>query len=259
MPAGPANCAAVAGPSSPTVSVGAAAGDGGDDVRFRVDAAHAVVVHVGDVEIAGSRIERDVARHVQVRAGRRAAVADVLRIAGHAVARHGVDQPGLGVDHAHAVVQRVGDVDVAVGRGGDRAGRVQRGLGRRLVVAVVAVLARSGDGGDDPGRSIDAADAVVVRVGDDQIAVGRDRDAVRRVELRHDRGAVVAGEAGAQLVAAGDRLDLDVVRVDAADDVVVRVGDVDVAVRPRSPGRPGRRARPPAANRTRPSSPSCRR
>ena len=59
---------------------------------------------------------------------------------------------------------------------------------------------------------------------------GRDRHAVRRVELRHDRRAVVAGEAGAEVVAADDRLDDVVARVDAADHVVVRVGEVDVAV-----------------------------
>ena len=65
-----------------------------------------------------------------------------------------------------------------------------------------------------PRRPIDAADAIVVRVGDDEVAVRRDRDAVRRVELRGDRRPVVAGEAGAELVVAGDRLDDRVARVD---------------------------------------------
>ena len=91
------------------------------------------------------RFDRDVARHVQVGARRGTAVADVLGIAGRAVAGDRVDEPGLRVDHADAVVQRVGDVDVAVRRGGDCAGRVQRGFDRRLLVAVVAVLAGSGD------------------------------------------------------------------------------------------------------------------
>ena len=65
-----------------------------------------------------------------------------------------------------------------------------------------------------------------------QIAVGRDRDAVRRVELRLGRGTEVAGEAGAERVVADDRPDgVVAAAVDAPDHVVVRVGEVDVAVR----------------------------
>src|SRR6185503_15353830 len=96
--------------------------------------ADAVVVHVGDVEVAGARVDGDVARHVQVRAGRRPAVADLFAIASRPVAGDGVDQPGLRVDDAHAVVQGVGDIDVAVRRGGDRTRSVQRRLRRGLLV-----------------------------------------------------------------------------------------------------------------------------
>ena len=94
----------------------------------------------------------------------------------------------------------------------DGARRVERGLDRRLVVAVVAVLARSGDRRDDAGRLVDAADAIVVRVGDDQIAVGRDRHAVGRVELRVGGEPVVARKAGAEIVVAGDGRDDPVLR-----------------------------------------------
>ncbi len=48
-----------------------AAGHGRDDARSRIHLADPVVVHVRDVEIAGLRIERHVARHVQRGAGRR--------------------------------------------------------------------------------------------------------------------------------------------------------------------------------------------
>src|SRR5204862_127127 len=89
-------------------------------IRPPCAAAAAVVVHVGDIDrdqVAVPRLERDVARHVQVGARRRAAVADVLSVARRSVARHRVDDPGLRVDHPDPVVERVGDVDVAVGRG----------------------------------------------------------------------------------------------------------------------------------------------
>src|SRR5262249_56444640 len=118
----------------------AVAGGRRDEPRARVDAADAVVMHVGDVDVAGRAFDGDVARHVQVRADRGTAVADVVGIAREAVAGDRVNQTGLRVDQAHAIVQRVGDVDVAVGGDGDRARRVERRLHRGLVVAIVAVL-----------------------------------------------------------------------------------------------------------------------
>ena len=192
------------------------------------------MVHVGDVDVAGGALDGDVARHVQVRAGRRSAVADIVasRFAGRAVAGDRVDETGLAFDHPHAVVERVGDVDVAVRRRGNGARRVQRGLDRRLLVAVVAVLPRSGDRDDDAGLLVDPPHSIVVRVGDDDVAVGRNRHAVWCVELRENCRAIVAGEAAAEVVIAGDRLDVRIVaRIDAADDVVVRVGEINVTVR----------------------------
>ena len=103
---------------------------------------------------------------------------------GRAGARDGVDEPGRVIDHADPVVQRVGDVDVAVAGGCHRARRVQLRRRRRAVVARIAVLVRTGDGDDLAGFAIDPADPVVVRIGDDEVAVGRDGDTVRRVQLR---------------------------------------------------------------------------
>src|SRR3954465_11762699 len=93
-PAGPASRAAVPGPPSPQTPHGppprpgvariaprAAARDRRDRVRPCIDLANPVVVHVGNVEIAVARIDGHVARHVEMRLGRRAAVADVLAIA----------------------------------------------------------------------------------------------------------------------------------------------------------------------------------
>src|SRR6185436_12529648 len=112
--------------------------------------------------------------------------------AGSAVPGDGVDQAGLRIDHADPIVQRVGDVDVAVRRNGDGTRRIERRAGCRPLVAVIAVFAGSGDGRDDARWSVDPADTIVVRVRDDQITVGCDSDAVRRVKLRVSRLTAVA-------------------------------------------------------------------
>ena len=116
MPAGPASVACVAGPSSPTLPQRPLPATVVMMRGLGVDLPDAVVVHVGDVDVA-VRCNRDVARHVQVRARRRSAVADVGPSSpGCAVAGDGVDEAGRVIDHPDAVVQRVGDVDVAVRR-----------------------------------------------------------------------------------------------------------------------------------------------
>jgi hypothetical protein len=58
---------------------------------------------------------------------------------------------------------------------------------------------------------IDAPDPIVVRIGDDDVTVGRNRDAIRRVELCFGGQAVVARESAAEIVIAGVRLDVRVV------------------------------------------------
>src|SRR5207244_1449430 len=151
----------------------------------------------------------------QLRVGGRTVVADVVAcLGGRPVAGDRMNQTGLHVDHADAVVQRVGDVDVAVGCARDRARRVERRLGRGFLGAVVPVVARPGDGGDDAGRLIDTPNPIVVGVGDDEIAVWCNRDAVRRVQLRGRCVVVVAGESGAEVVVAGDGDNLLRLRVD---------------------------------------------
>ena len=121
------------------VAPDAAAGDGRDDAGARVHLAHAVVVHVGDVDVAVGRLPRrrsacSGARPSRVRRRPRRRI----RLAGRRRATVWI-RPRLRIDLPHAVVERVGDVDVAVGRRGHCARRVERGFGRRLVVAVVSV------------------------------------------------------------------------------------------------------------------------
>ena len=119
-------------------------------IEFLPAGAPELVLRRASLAVGG---RRDVARHVQVRAGRRPAVADVLASPGPPSPATVWIRPVFGLDHPDAVVQRVGDVDVAVGRRGHGARRVERRLGRRLVVAVVAVFARSGDRRDDAGSA----------------------------------------------------------------------------------------------------------
>src|SRR5207302_8137933 len=117
----------------------------------------------------------------------------------------------------------------ALGRAGDDLG----GAGRRLGVA------GAGDG-RDRAAGVDLADALVVAVGDVDVALGVDSDAVGLVEHRRGGGAAVAvgtggggavleGAGGVGRTAAGERRD-DAVGVDLADPLVEGVGDEDVAV-----------------------------
>ena len=138
-------------------------------------------------------------------------------------------QPGRVIDHPNPVVERVGDVDVAVAGGCHGARRVQLRRRRRSVVARIAVIIRAGDGDDLAGFAIDAAHPVVVGIGDDEVAVGGDGDAVRRIQLRGGGRTEIAREAGTQRIVADDGRDVAVGRVDAADDVIVRVGDEQLA------------------------------
>src|SRR5262249_55125209 len=134
---GPSRGASVArGPPAPV------AGDRADDVGPGVHLSYSLVMHVCDVYVTVGR-ERDVARHVQVGRRRRPTVSDgiVVLIAWNAIAGDRLDESGDVIHHAHAIVQRVGDVDVAVGRGRDGAGVVQRSVGRQHVVAVVPGVA----------------------------------------------------------------------------------------------------------------------
>ena len=103
-------------------------------------------------------------------------------VAGVAVARDRPNQArGLG-DDPDAVVQRVRDVEVAVPGHGHRVRPVERRLRRLHVVAIEAAHAIAGDRDDLAVDPLDAADAMVLGVGDIQVAVGGDRHVCRRRE-----------------------------------------------------------------------------
>src|SRR5207302_3650738 len=96
-------------------------------------------------------------------------------------------------------------------------------------VAGLAGDARPGDGGDDPGGGVDAADLVVARVGDDQVPVAVEQDALGSVDVGRGGRPAVAVVAVLSALPHDRRDDVGGV-VDLADDVVGAVGDVEVAV-----------------------------
>jgi hypothetical protein len=145
-------------------------------------------------------------------------------VAGAGERGHGV---GSEVEQPHAIVVTVGYEKVAARVERQRGGVVElRGAGRAVREARDA---RAGDGGDCAATdSAHFADDVVQRVADVEAAAGNREDARRRVELRHERAPrdVVAAESwGAAARHGKDRAQ----GVDAADLVVVAVGDEDAA------------------------------
>ena len=143
------------------------------------------VLGVGDVEVARS-VRGDVARAVEAVPQARPRVQDGTRRA-----RERVDGAGRNRDFPDRAV--VGDVKVARPVGGDVAWAVEAGGGAHAIRA--AVLARrAGEGGDDAGRDDDLADALVVGVGDLEVAGAVGGDAARPAEARRGAGAVGAAD-----------------------------------------------------------------
>ena len=163
-----------------------AARDGRDDSAGH-PFAHAVVLRVGDIDVA-RRIHGQPLRPAELSAGSRAAVTRGARGAGarengdHAVGRHA----------AHHVVERVGDIDVtgAIHRHAQR--RVELSAGSRAAIAGPADPAVSCHGGNGGARQL--AHAVIQRVGEIQVAARIHRHAGGQAEPRGGRGRAIAGE-----------------------------------------------------------------
>ena len=93
-----------------------------------------------------------------------------------AVSRDGGDDPVRRVDPADSVVLQVGDVDVAMLVERSPMGRGDLGTGSGAAVAGVPLGAASGDGVDDAGCGVYPADASVMGVGNEQVALAITRD-----------------------------------------------------------------------------------
>ncbi len=222
MPSGSLNCAVSPVAVDPAVLAGAGDGDDRDRRAARIDAADEVVLGIGDDEEAGF-VDDDAGRTIDHFRIAVSAAVGIIVITG-ARERHERRHLAAG-DFPDGVVLRVRDPEV-VAVGDDRARRVERGREQRAVRQARAAAPGAGERRDDAVDG-DAADLVVLRVGDVDRAVGADRESARIVELRRAAGAVAAP----LLAVAGDRFDF-AVEADLAESVVAAVGDVEnVALR----------------------------
>ena len=199
------------------VTVNSVAGERAD-IAVGGDLAHAVIAEFGNVQIAG-RIHRHAEGQVELRAACRAAVAAETRGAAAGDRRNGAAR-----DLAHAMVLRVGDIEIARGIDGQPLRTVELGAGRRAAVAGGTGGAGAGEGGDHA-LAIHAPHHVVRSVRDIRIARGIHGDAERRIDLRAGSRAAVARTA--QQPVAGDRA--DIAAGEFADAVVQRIGKDDVS------------------------------
>ncbi len=116
-------------------------------------------------------------------------------------------------------------IEIAVTRDRHRVRRLQRRLRRLLHVAVEAGNPRTRDRDDLPVGAVDAADAIVLRVGHVQIAVGADGDIGRRRKLQRRK---LPGAERRRLAA---RRLLVGARVELADHPLPPIGKEQVAIR----------------------------
>ena len=95
------------------------------------------------------------------------------------------------VDPSNPVVVVIADVEVPIRVGDNRDGIVEARCGGGAAVSRVPRLARSGDGRDDP-VLVDAANPFVRGVGDQEVPVRIEADALDFTELRRRCRASVA-------------------------------------------------------------------
>ena len=109
-------------------------------------------------------------------------------VAAVAVARHRRDQTGRDVHLAHAMVHRVGDVEIVLSIDHHGFRRMEHGSDRRLVVTVVTVPAHAGHCRDNAAAVIDAAYAVTALVDENNIAFPVHREPDDIIEAGLERG-----------------------------------------------------------------------
>ena len=145
-----------------------------------IDLANAVVVPIGDVEVA-----RAVYRHASGRC--KLGLYCCTAVPAEAVlscSRNRGDRP-CGIDLANAVVVPIGDVEVARAVHRHASGRSKLGLNRRTSVPAKPLLSRSRNSADLP-RGIDLANAVVSPIGDVKVTRAVHRHISGRVKLGLD-------------------------------------------------------------------------
>ena len=93
-----------------------------------------------------------------------------------AVSHDGGYGAGRSIDPADSVVLQVGDVDVTMSIERGPVGRGDLGMDGGTVIAGVPLDAASGDGVDDLGDGVYLADAGVMGVGNEQVALAITRN-----------------------------------------------------------------------------------
>lgn len=174
----------------------------------------------GDVEVAAA-IHRHAIWVVELGAGSEAAVAAVAdcTIAGDS-------GDGTAAIHlADAVVEGVGDIEVAAVVHGHARRSIQLGAGGGAAVATIAARTIAGDGADGA-AAIYLANAVVKAVSNVEVAAAVHGHAYRVSKLGVGGGAAVAALAARTI--AGDGVD-GAAAIHLANAVVIAVGDVEVA------------------------------
>jgi hypothetical protein len=208
------------------VASGAGPGHRRDDAGPGIDRAQAAALAFEDKDRAvGGDLDRAGAEHGGRTGG--PAVAGIRRLAG---AGKGRDRARGEIDDAHPVVGDIGDEQKPLRRiKRQPVGLDQTRARRRSAIAGEPSAAVAGDGGNDARGAVDPAHAVIVAVGDIDVAAPVDRDAVGFVEAGFDCRAAVARIAG--FAAAGDRRDDAARRVDPPDAMVEGIRKIEIAGR----------------------------
>ena len=177
-------------------------------------------MRVADVNVEGG-IDGHAIGRVESRRRGQTSIAGVRLTA---VAGHGVDR--CAGDLADAMVVGVGDIDVAAAIDGDRGGITQQSRGGRRAVAGEARNAASGDGTDVAAAHL--ADAIVVGVGNIDVAAGVHGHAGGRIEQRASGRAAIAAKA--LRTGAGNGAD-QAFQIHFENHVVAGVGDEQISSR----------------------------
>src|SRR5439155_14743476 len=148
------------------------------------------------------------------------------------VFRYSGDDSGSGVHAADPAVVGVGDEEVAVGVQCNARGVIQRSSGGKAAIPAEGKSTIAGDSGNDSSGSIHAADAAVLRVGDEEIAVGIQGDFAREIQPGAGGRTAVAAITAAVITpgpAAGKCGDNPCGSIHAADLIIELVDKKDVS------------------------------
>src|SRR5207247_699076 len=91
---------------------------------------------------------------------------------GLAIAGYGGDDPGLGIHFADAIVNGIGNEEIAGGVDSHIEWRFKLSRRGRPAISGISGLAIAGYGGDGPGLGIHLADPIIIGIGKEEIAGG---------------------------------------------------------------------------------------